>query len=213
MKLLSIHVGRSKTVVYQGKEISTGIFKEEIKGQVKVNKLNLEGDQQADLSVHGGVDKAVYVYPFEHYAFWQKERSDLAFSAGIFGENLSITGLDETQVCIGDVFKIGTAVFSVTIPRLPCFKLGIKMNDKTFVKDFLQAERTGFYFKVQTEGIIQANDSIEKISTDSNQLSVREVFRLYYVEKDNSTLLKKAIHTQSLPDDWKEFFQKKLEKL
>ena len=214
MKLQSIFVGLPRTVSHQGKEVSTGIFKEEIKGVVKVNQLNIEGDQQADLTVHGGINKAVYVYAAEHYDFWKKERSDLVFSPGVFGENLSVTGLDkEDEVFIGDEFKIGTTIFAVTSPRLPCFKLGIKMNDNKFVKDFMQAERTGFYFKVLTEGQIQPGNSIEQLSSDPNKLSVRDIVRLYGVEKNNKSLLEKAVNTSALPEDWREFFQKKLEKL
>jgi len=213
MKLLSTYVGRPKEVPYQGKTVTTSIFKEEVFGSIKVNFLNLEGDQQSDLKVHGGTNKAVYAYPFEHYAFWEEKRSDLKFQAGLFGENLSITGLDEDSVSVGDVFRIGSVVFEATSPRLPCFKLGIKMNDPSFIRDFMQAERTGFYFKVLEEGVLEAGNAIERVSEDPYQLSIREVTRLYTVERENKALLEKAINTPSLPSDWVEFFQKKLQQL
>ncbi|MEO1050982.1 MAG: MOSC domain-containing protein [Bacteroidota bacterium] len=212
MKLDSIFVGKPRQVENQGKMVTTGIFKEKITGPVGVTKLNVEGDQQADLKVHGGVEKAVYAYPSEHYQFWKEKRPNLAFGPGRFGENLSITGLSEKDVCIGDTYKIGSVVFMVKSPRMPCFKLGIKMNDPRFVKDFMDANLTGFYFCVLEEGEIEAGNRIEKIDEDGHGLTVDETARLYALDKDNNALLRKAASSPSLPTDWVEFYQKRLDK-
>ncbi|QCK14197.1 MOSC domain-containing protein [Mangrovivirga cuniculi] len=213
MQLKSIFVGKPKEVMYNGKIISTGIFKNEISGAVKVNKYNLEGDKQADLTVHGGENKAVYAYPVEHYEFWKKIRPDLQFEPGVFGENLSVSGLFEGEVNVGDQYKIGTAVLSVTTPRLPCFKLGIRMNDTKIIKDFMDAERSGFYFKVIKEGVINPGDKIELIHQDSYGLTICDLVKLHTTEKTNSELLLKAIEAPELQDDWKEKFAEKLNEL
>jgi len=210
MQLLSIFVGRPTTVEYNDRTVSTGIFKQAITQKVRVGKLNIEGDQQADLTVHGGVNKAVYAYPSEHYGHWKAERPDLSFEAGVFGENLSVTGMWEKEIAIGDIFRIGTTILSITSPRMPCFKLGLKMGDPHFVRDFLKAGRSGFYFKVVEEGEIEPGVMIEQIGEDGYGLTVDEVVRLYTTEKSNQELLQKAVDAPSLPEDWKEFFQKKL---
>jgi len=210
MQLLSIFVGQPTTIEYNDRVVETGIFKQAITQKVRVGKLNIEGDRQADLKVHGGVNKAVYAYPSEHYGFWKAERPDLSFEAGVFGENLSVTGMWETAVCIGDTFRIGTTVLSVTSPRMPCFKLGVKMGDPRFVGDFLKANRSGFYFKVVEEGEIEPGDKIEQVEEDGYGLTIEEVVRLYTTDKSNQELLQKAVEVPSLPEDWKVFFQQKL---
>ncbi|MCX2746036.1 MOSC domain-containing protein [Mangrovivirga sp. M17] len=213
MQLKSIFVGKPKEVPYNGEIISSGIFKKEVTGAVKVNKFNLEGDKQADLTVHGGEFKAVYAYPVEHYDYWNKKRPDLQFQPGIFGENLCVSGLLENDVNVGDRYKIGTAVFSVTIPRLPCYKLGIKMNDSKIVKDFMIAERSGFYLKVIEEGVINPGDKIELVYKDTYGLTISDLVKLYTTEKANKELLKKAIKAPSLQKDWQEKFAEKLRAL
>lgn len=207
MRLESIFVGKPRKADYHGRAISTGIFKYKVEGPVNVSSFNLEGDKQADLTVHGGVDKAVYLYPAEHYKFWKNERSDLHFEAGLFGENLSTIGLDETNTCIGDVFEVGTVVLSVTSPRMPCYKLGIRMNDPGFVRDFMKAGKNGFYFKVLQEGTIEAGDEIKKVSEDGHRLTVQETIQLYTTRKSDKNLLKKAIKSPSLPQDWIEHYE------
>ena len=214
MKLLSIFIGRPREIEYQGRVITTGIFKEETSGPAKVGALNIEGDQQADLKVHGGPNKAVYAYPIEHYDFWKANRPDLTFHAGIFGENLSVSGFKETTVCIGDTYRFGEAVtFQVTSPRMPCSKLGMKMNDNHFIKEFMEARKNGFYFKVLTEGEISPGDEAVKVSEDGHGLTVDEVIQLYTTHKQDSGLLEKALAAPHLPEDWKEHFQKALAKL
>ena len=212
MRLEHIFVRRPVEAEFNGKTIKTSIFKYPVEGSVRVEKTNIEGDQQADLTVHGGVDKAVYAYPLEHYAFWKAMRTDLEFYPGIFGENLSVSGMSE-QVCIGDVFKIGEAVLSVTTPRMPCYKLGIRMNDATMVRDFMKAERNGFYFKVLEAGEIEADLPITKISSDGYGLSVAETIQLYTTRNTDAGLLKKAVDSPSLPADWRDFFEVRLRKL
>ncbi len=213
MQLHHIFIGLPKETEYNGRLVMTGIYKEEVAHPVTVKYLNIEGDKQADLKVHGGVEKAVYAYPMEHYAFWAAQRPDLEFAPGRFGENLSVSGLTEQTVHIGDEFRIGTVALRVTSPRMPCFKLGIKMGDPKFIGEFLEAQRTGFYFKVLEEGTFQPGDAIEKIGDDDYELTVEEVVRLYNADKHNTTLLKKAIQSPSLPFDWVTFFQRRLERL
>lgn len=210
LKIHAVFVGKPTEVDYNGKKVLTGIYKNEVKGVVIVNKLNLEGDQQADLKVHGGVNKAVYVYPSEYYDYWKTSRPDLTFEAGIFGENLSSAGLDDALVCVGDEFQIGSVVFRVTNPRMPCFKLGIKMNDVKFVKEFLEAQKTGFYFKVLQEGKLQAGDTITQVNSDGHGLTIQEVVRIYHSEKTNKELLEKAVNSPNLPEDWRDFYRKRL---
>ena len=212
MRIEYIFVGTPIEAEFNGKTITTGIYKSKVEGAVKVSKTNIEGDRQADLTVHGGVDKAVYAYPIEHYDFWRKERTDLEFTPGTFGENLSVSGMDE-QVCIGDTFRIGEVVVCVTTPRMPCYKLGIKMNDPSFIKDFMNAQKNGFYFKVLEEGKIEAGDAIEKLKDDGYGLTISEVIQLYTTRKQEETLLRKAVGSPSLPADWKGYFEVRLRKL
>lgn len=213
MRLESVFVGKPVKAEFNGRDISTGIFKNKVDGPIKVSSFNVEGDKQADLTVHGGVDKAVYAYPAEHYDFWKKERPDLQFQPGLFGENLSTTGLDETRVCIGDVFEIGSIVLQVTSPRMPCYKLGIRMNDSRFIKDFMKAEKNGFYFKVLKEGTIEAGDGILKVKQDGHGLTVAEVIQLYTTRKSDKDLLTKATTSPSLPQDWIDHFDVTLHRL
>lgn len=213
MRLESIFVGKPVKAEFNGKEIATGIFKNKVEGSVKVSTFNVEGDKQADLTVHGGVDKAVYAYPSEHYEFWKAERADLQFQSGLFGENLSTSGLDEENTHIGDVFELGSIVLQVTSPRMPCFKLGIRMNDSRFVKDFMKAEKNGFYFKVLKEGTIEAGDEIRKVGNDGHGLTLREVIQLYTTRKTDKELLQKVVDSPSLPKDWVDHFAVTLHQL
>ena len=211
MQLLSINTSLAKEVEYQGRNISTGIFKEPVSGPVRVRKLGLEGDQQADLSVHGGVNKAVYLYPSEHFTFWQDRYPGRHFVPGLFGENLTTTGLLEPEIHVGDTLGIGSAEFMVTIPRMPCYKLGIKMGDPGIIKAFLEANRSGFYLKVLTEGVIEAGQPIVKTGSDGHGLKIEEVGRLYALDKDNEQLLQKALNAPNLTADWKAYFAKRLQ--
>ena len=177
MKVLSVNVGLPRLVEYRGEPVATGIYKEPVGGRVAVNEFNLEGDAQADLRVHGGYSKAVYVYPSEHYEFWRGELPEMDLPFGVFGENLTTEGLLETEVNVGDRFRIGTAEFVVTQPRQPCFKLGIRFNRNDIIKRFAKSRRSGFYLAIEKTGELGANDEIEFVSRESNQPSIAKIVR------------------------------------
>lgn len=164
------------------------------------------GDGQADLVAHGGPYKAVYVYPHEHYATWMAELGRDDFRYGQFGENLTVTGLLETQVCVGNVYRIGEALLQVTQPRVPCFKLALKMNDPAFVKRFMKAERSGWYLRVVAEGTIGAGDSITLEQEDPKQMSVQAINHLLYFEQD-AGLARQALDIEALSPGWKGSFE------
>jgi MOSC domain-containing protein YiiM len=208
MKLISVNVGLPREVSWKGKTVTTGIFKEPVSERVMVRSLNLNGDGQADLTVHGGADKAVYVYPLEHYDYWRGELPDTELPPGIFGENFTITGLSEEEVNIGDRFAIGTVKLMVTQPRLPCYKLGIRFGRPDMVKRFLASRRTGFYFRVLQEGEVGAGDTLELVSRDDNNITVADITQLYTREKNNPELLHRAAQLEALPQSWRDYFQR-----
>ncbi len=177
MKVLSVNVGFPRLVEYNGEPVATGIFKEPVEGRVKVGESNLEGDGQADLRVHGGYYKAVYVYPSEHYDFWRAELPEMELPFAIFGENLTTSGILETDVTAGDRIRIGTANFIVTIPRYPCFKLGIRFGRADIIRRFAKSGRSGFYLAIEKTGELEAGDAIEFLSREPNQASIAQVFR------------------------------------
>src|SRR5215813_12670553 len=160
MKIISVNVGLHRTVQWKGEAVSTGIFKAPVSGRLPLRTLNFDGDRQADLSVHGGPDKAVYAYPAEHYAYWRRELPDMTLPWGMFGENLTTEGLQEDTLQIGDRFRIGSTEVVVTQPRLPCFKLGLRFGRDDIVKRFLVSGRMGFYFKVLAECEVAAGDPV-----------------------------------------------------
>ena len=211
MKLLSINIAEPKTVLNRGRHVETGIFKKPVGGPVKVRFLNLEGDRQADLRVHGGPNKAVYVYTRENIDYWREclGRSDLV--PGTFGENLTVEELPETLVSIGDEFEIGTARFQVSQPRLPCFKLGIVMGNQRFVKTFQKSGRTGFYVRVLREGTIEAGDEILRIPTaDTEPVTVAEMVRIITARKPKPDDARRALKLGALSDGWKRQIEEKL---
>lgn len=208
MKLISVNVGLPREVAWNGKTVSTGIFKDPINQRVVVRSLNLDGDGQADLTVHGGLDKAVYVYPYEHYARWQGALPDVEFTPGIFGENFTITGLKEAEVNIGDRYRIGSAELMVTQPRLPCYKLGIRFGRPEMVQRFLESRRTGFYFRVLQEGEVGTGDTLELISRDNHNITVAHITQLYVREQHDPDLLRRAIQLEALPESWRDYFRK-----
>jgi MOSC domain-containing protein YiiM len=210
MNLLSINVGLPREVEWRGKAVYTSIFKAPVPGRVRVTKLNLEGDRQSDLSVHGGPEKAVYVYPSEHYAFWREELPGMEISWGAFGENFTTEGLLESTVCIGDRFRVGSAEFVVTQPRMPCFKLGIRFGRADMVKRFLRSGRTGFYLAVLLEGEVAAGESFELIGQSEQAVTVAEVVSLYAADAANEDLLRRASELPALPKGWREYFRKRL---
>jgi len=212
MKLISVNVGQPREVIWHGKPVTTGIFKEPIDGPVMARKLNLDGDAQADLTVHGGADKAIYAYPSEHYEYWRKELPGVDFPWGKFGENFTVEGLFEDTLLIGDELRIGGAEFVVTQPRLPCYKLGVKFKRDDMVKKFLASRRTGFYLAVTKEGMVKAGDSIEVLHRDENLVSVSDITRLYAFEKSDYESMERALRVTALPESWRGYFQHRIER-
>ena len=211
MKLISLNVGKPRLALYNGATINTSIFKEPVSGPVHLRKLNLDGDRQADLSVHGGPFKAVYAYPSEHYEFWRQELPGTALPWGKFGENVTSEGLSERELHIGDRLQIGTATIMVRQPRVPCYKLAAKFHRDDILARFLRSGKSGFYFSVELEGIVTAGDSFEFQSREPQAISIAEMNRLYLEEKYNRNLLEKAIATPALPRDWRDYFNKRLD--
>jgi MOSC domain-containing protein YiiM len=212
MKLISINVGLPREVLANGRTVTTGIFKQPVTGRVGVRSLSLDGDGQADLSVHGGIDKAVYAYPHEHYAHWEGELDRRDFTPGQFGENLTTSGLLEDDVRIGDVLAIASARFEVSQPRVPCFKLALRMELPQFPKLFLKSQRTGFYLRVVQEGEIGPGDAITRLATDPRQMTVREVFDVAYGESAERAAIQRAMEMPALAASWREMFAERLAK-
>jgi MOSC domain-containing protein YiiM len=210
MRVVSVNVGKPREVEWKGKIVSTGIFKEPVTGRVAVRRLNLDGDRQADLSVHGGPEKAVYVYPAEHYQFWRNEFPNMELPWSMFGENLTVEGLQEDTVNIGDQFRIGSARVVVTQPRMPCYKLGIKFKRDDILKRFLVSGRSGFYLAVLEEGEVEAGDPITLIKRNENGVTVADITRLYTSDKHNLSALRKAVAVEALPEGWREYFYERI---
>jgi MOSC domain-containing protein YiiM len=213
MRIVSVNVGLPREVVWKGKRVTTGIFKEPVEGRVMMRRHNLDGDRQADLSVHGGPSKAVYAYPVEHYDYWRKELPESQLPLGMFGENLTTEGLLEEAVYIGDRFRVGTAEVMVTEPRLPCFKLGIRFGRDDIIKRFLRSGRTGFYVAVLREGEVEAGDAVDSVGRDGNDLTVADIARLYVSDKNNLDLMHRAVRVEALPESWRDYFRERIEKL
>jgi MOSC domain-containing protein YiiM len=190
--------------------VTTSIFKEPVTGRIRVDRLNLSGDEQSDLSVHGGPDKAVYVYPSEHYAYWRDELPDFPLPWGAFGENFTSDGLFENEIGIGDQLQIGTAEFVVTQPRMPCFKLGIRFDRPDMVKRFLKSGRSGFYLRVLQEGDVGVGDTVAFTARDERSVSVADIVTLYTAEDPSADLLRRAVELPALPESWRDFFRKRL---
>lgn len=212
MKIISVNVGLPRLVLRDYEPVSTGIFKKPVAGRVMMRTLNLDGDRQADLSVHGGPNKAVYVYPSEHYDFWKQELPDMDLPWGVFGENLTTTGLFETEINIGDKFRIGTGEVMVRQPRMPCFKLGMRFEREDMLKRFLVSERSGFYLSVLKEGEIGAGDEFQLLEKNTSGVRVVDITRLFSNDKGNVDLMRRAIATEALPETWREYFLERLEK-
>lgn len=210
MKIVSLNAGRPQLMVYQGATINTGICKKPVAGSVELRRLNLDGDRQADLSVHGGANKAVYGYPAEHYLYWQQELPGVDLPSGVFGENFTTEGLREEDLHIGDQFKVGSAVVMVRQPRMPCYKLAARFKRDDMIDRFLRSGRSGFYFSVEQEGKVGAGDLIELLSRNESGITIAEVNRLFVREKYNQDLLHKAVGTAELPENWRDYFAERL---
>ena len=212
MKLVSLNVARPRLVVYKGQSINTGIFKQPVSGPVQLGTLNLDGDRQADLSVHGGPHKAVYGYPSEHYSFWRDELPGVDLPRGMFGENFTTSGLAEDELHVGDCFQIGSSIVMVRQPRIPCYKLAAKFRRDDMLERFLLSGRSGFYFSVEQEGSVAAEDDFQLLKRNQGGITISEMNRLFVREEYNQELLRKAIHTAALPNDWREYFAERLER-
>lgn len=210
MKLISLNVARPRLTHYKGATINTGIFKQPVSGPVQLRALNLDGDRQADLAVHGGPNKAVYGYPSEHYNFWRQELPDMDLPWGMFGENFTTQGLFEHELHIGDRLQIGSAILTVRQPRIPCYKLAAKFQRDDILERFLHSGRSGFYFSVEQEGVVKAGDAFSFLSAAPLGITISEMNRLFATDKYNQDLLEKAIATAALPEDWKVYLMKRL---
>ena len=208
-KVISLNVGLPRTVSFHGQAVTTGIFKEPVKGRIKLKRLNLEGDKQADLTVHGGPDKAVYAYPAEHYDYWKKRLPHMKLPWGMFGENFTTEGLLEDQVNIGDVFRVGSSEVVATQPRMPCYKLGVKFGRMDIIRQFMNSKLTGIYFRVLKEGVVGAGDAIKLISRDENNVTVKDIVQLV-TDEANITTLRRAVHIEALAEGWRQEFLEQL---
>jgi MOSC domain-containing protein YiiM len=213
MKVVSLNVGRPKAVIYRGRTITSGIFKQPVERRLRVTALNLEGDEQADLTVHGGPSKAVYCYPSEHYEAWRRELPEVTFNWGMFGENLSTEGILERDLYVGDRLCIGSAELMVTEPRLPCYKLNVKFGREDMVKRFLKSRRTGFYCAVLRQGEIGQSDKIEFLGRDQNKITVADITRIYAFDKGDTNTLRRAMQIKALPENWRAYFRDRLGKM
>jgi len=213
LKLISLNVALPRLTLYRGTTINTGIFKQPVSGAVSLHTLNLDGDRQADLAVHGGPFKAVYGYPSEHYEFWRQELPGTQLPWGMFGENFTTEGMTETELHIGDRLQIGTAVIMVRQPRIPCYKLAAKFHRNDILARFLRSARSGFYFSVEQEGAVAAGQPFELLTREPQAVTIAEMNRLFVEEKYNRDLLDKAITTPALPEDWRDYFRKRLREM
>jgi MOSC domain-containing protein YiiM len=210
MKIISLNVSRPHLMVYKGATISTGIFKKPVPGRIALRTRNLDGDRQADLSVHGGPYKAVYGYASEHYAYWRKELPEASLPWGAFGENFTTDGLREEELHVGDRFRVGSSTLMVRQPRMPCYKLAAKFQRDDMIERFLLSGHSGFYFSVEEEGDVGVGDSIELFSRNHDGITIAEMNRLFVRERYNRELLRKAIATAALPEAWRDYFLPRL---
>ena len=214
MKIISLNTGLPREMMYHGMRVTTGIYKEPVAGRVALRKLNLDGDRQADLTVHGGEFKAVYCYPVAHYDYWKQELPGRELPTAIFGENFTTEGFTEDSAHLGDRFAVGSAEVVVTQPRLPCYKLNVRFDSGEMVKRFLASGRTGFYLAVTREGEVGAGDEFKVIAREANAVPVSEITRLYIAKRwdeDDVASLRRALRVEVLPESWKEYFRERLE--
>lgn len=210
MKVLSLNVGLPRLLSWKGATFDTGIFKEPVSGRIILRATNLDGDRQADLSVHGGVNKAAYAYPVEHYPYWHEQLPGVELPWGAFGENFTIEGLLESDVCVGDEYRIGGSVVAVTTPRLPCFKLAAKFRREDMIERFLHSGRSGYYFSVVQEGEVGAGDEITLLKRAETCLTIEEMADLYVSRSPDLEVLERALRVKNLSEGWRQRFEDRL---
>ncbi len=209
-RVVSVNVGEPREVEWRGQPVRTAIFKTPVEGPVAVSRLNLAGDRQADLESHGGVNKAVYGYPSEHYPFWRDAYPELDGGPGLLGENLTLAGLLEDEVRVGDVFRVGSAELAAAQPRMPCFKLGIRLGHPGAVKRFQQSGRPGIYFRVVREGVLEAGSAVERIESAKDAPTILDVVELYRAARPDRVRLERAVRLESLGPEWRDAFRRAL---
>lgn len=212
MRVVSVNVGLPQTILWEGKSVETGIFKEPVADRIPLRRLNLDGDGQSDRINHGGFDKAVYAYPIEHYGLWRDFLGREDLPPGALGENLTVEGLIEEEVHIGDVFRVGTAELRVTQPRQPCYKLAARWERKDIVRRFLESGRCGFYLSVEREGEIGAGDAIERVAREAHGIRVTDLNRLHQGVPLDPEFIRRALALERLPDWWRGQLQKAAER-
>ncbi|MDX1483509.1 MAG: MOSC domain-containing protein [Alphaproteobacteria bacterium] len=210
MELVSVNVGLPREVTYRGRSYPTAIFKDPVAGRVAVGRLNLDGDRQGNPQTHGGPDMAVYVYSRDHYPFWQEDLGTGGLPCGAFGENLTVTGMADGEVNIGDIYAIGSARFQVTEPRTPCHKLAMKFDDPGLPRRFFASGRLGFYFRVLTEGDVGAGDEIRCEARDAAGLTVAELAGLWADKGAGSAALERALAVEALSANWRKALSQRL---
>lgn len=209
MKLLSLNIGKPVEMDYQGKSISTGIYKKAVEGSVYLSAVNLDGDAQADLVNHGGPDKAICAYCSEHYPMWE-EKLQRPLAYGTFGENFTVAGLEESEVHIGDIFELGTVLLQISQPRQPCFKLGGKLSQPELPLWVQQTGCTGYYFRVLKEGHVAPGEAFRLVERHPAGVSVAEANRLKYRDKSDFDGIRALLAVEALADSWRQSFQKRL---
>jgi MOSC domain-containing protein YiiM len=212
MNIISLNIGEPKTVVFNGKEVETGFYKGAVQGQLYLSTLKFQGDGQSDLVHHGGVDKAVCVYPHEHYPYWEKQMKR-TLSTAAFGENLTVTGMLESEVHIGDIFKIGEAVVQLSQPRQPCYKIAGRHDVKDLTLRVQTTGFTGYYFRVLEEGTVAPSSLIERLTIHPAKVTVAFANDIMYHDKKNADAVQKILAVDELADSWRVTFTKRLEKL
>jgi MOSC domain-containing protein YiiM len=200
VKVVSVNVGLPREVEWKGMTVVTGIFKEPVAGSVAVRKHNLDGDRQADLTVHGGPDKAVYGYASEHYPYWRSQFPQMELPWGTFGENLTTEGVSENSLHIGDTLRAGSAVLMVAQPRMPCYKMQIRFRRDDIIQRFLMSGRSGFYFSIVEEGEVAAGSPIEVLSRDENKVTIADIYRIYVGQEPDPELLRRVLKVPALPE-------------
>jgi MOSC domain-containing protein YiiM len=210
LKIFGLALGGIETLSYRGKSVRTGIFKTPVEGPIWLGKTGVADDVQVDLKNHGGVDKAVYAYSLENLRHWSSLRGEPAYAAGHLGENLTLEDLDDHAVHLGDQFQIGETLLEVTQPRVPCFKLGIRMNDMRFVETFLRSGRTGFYLRVLQEGWVYRGDSVIGLHQDPHQVSIPDAMKALLKGPEQKHWIQRALEVPALSAAWREDLETRL---